>query len=85
MIWCRLVYRLTGSTVTARNESVVVLRVGSMRTMDGAFRVTSLSLFALAACTGLRLCELIRLPVDDLDVCSGCETEAQVNQIEQCF
>lgn len=56
-----------------------------MRTMDGAFRVTSLSLFALAACTGLRLCELIRLPVDDLDVCSGCETEAQVNQIEQCF
>lgn len=34
--------------------------------------LTYATLFALAACTGLRLCELIRLRVDDLDVRTGC-------------
>jgi len=34
--------------------------------------VTYATLFALAACTGLRRCELVRLGVDDLDVAAGC-------------
>ena len=33
---------------------------------------TYATLFALAACTGLRRCELVRLGVDDLDVAAGC-------------
>lgn len=33
---------------------------------------TYATLLALAACTGLRLCELVRLGVDDLDVAAGC-------------
>ena len=34
--------------------------------------LTYATLLALAACTGLRRCELIRLGVDDLDVGAGC-------------
>ncbi|MGH7944139.1 MAG: tyrosine-type recombinase/integrase [Opitutaceae bacterium] len=34
--------------------------------------LTYATLLALAACTGLRRCELIRLGVDDLDVSAGC-------------
>jgi integrase len=34
--------------------------------------LTYATLLALAACTGLRLCELLRLRVEDLDVATGC-------------
>jgi integrase len=34
--------------------------------------LTYATLLALAACTGLRRCELVRLGVDDLDVAAGC-------------
>lgn len=34
--------------------------------------LTYATLIALAACTGLRRCELVRLGVDDLDVTTGC-------------
>ena len=52
--------------VILRRAEALTARVTPLRPRTYA------ALIALAACTGLRRCELIRLGVDDLDVAAGC-------------